>query len=403
MKYVVVLCDGMADYKVEELGGKTPMEAAKKPNMDYMCKMGETGLVKNVPETLSPGSDVANLSAFGYDPFIYYSGRSPLEAVSIGIDIKETDIVFRTNIVTVSDEENYLDKRVIDHSADEITTEEAHELMKAISENFDNEFLKFYPGISYRHALVWDKGPYEFDLTPPHDILEQNVAQYMPKGKGSEILADIMVKSHEILKNHPVNLKRIERGLKPANSLWIWGEGKKPALSSFEEKYGIKGSVISAVDLIKGIAICAGLDSIDVEGATGNVHTNFDGKAKAAVKALEDGSDFVYIHLEAPDECGHRHEIENKVKSIELIDEHIVGYIKGELESKGMDYKMLILPDHPTPLALRTHTRDAVPYVIYSSKENIAPSGVTYTEDNAKASGKLIEKGYTLMDSFLKD
>ena len=403
MKYVVVLCDGMADYKVEELGGKTPMETAKKPNMDYMCKMGETGLVKNVPETLSPGSDVANLSAFGYDPFIYYSGRSPLEAVSIGIDIKETDIVFRTNIVTVSDEENYLDKRVIDHSADEISTEEAHELMKAISENFDNEFLKFYPGISYRHALVWDNGPYEFNLTPPHDILEQKVEKYMPKGKGSEILADIMVKSHEILKNHPVNLKRIERGLKPANSLWIWGEGKKPALSSFEEKYGIKGSVISAVDLIKGIAICAGLDSIDVEGATGNVHTNFTGKAKAAVKALEEGSDFVYIHLEAPDECGHRHEIENKVKSIELIDEHIVGYIKNELESKGIDYKMLILPDHPTPLALRTHTRDAVPYVIYSSKKDISPSGVTYTEENAKASGKLIEKGYTLMDSFLKD
>ena len=340
MKYVVVLCDGMADYKIDELGGRTPMEVAQKPNMDRMSENGEIGLVKNVPETLSPGSDVANLSAFGYDPYIYYSGRSPLEAVSIGIDIKDTDIVFRTNIVTVSDEENYLDKRVIDHSADEITTEEARELMKSVSEAFDNEFLKFYPGISYRHALVWDKGPYDFNLTPPHDILEQNVANYMPKGEGSEILADIMIKSYDLLKNHPVNLARIDRGLKPANSLWIWGEGKKPALSSFEEKYGIKGSVISAVDLIKGIAICAGLDSIDVEGATGNVHTNFKGKAQAAVKALEDGSDFVYIHLEAPDECGHRHEIENKVKSIELIDKHIVGYIKDELEKKGIDYNM---------------------------------------------------------------
>ena len=401
MKYVVVLCDGMADYKVDELGGKTPMEVAKKPNMDCMSEKGEIGLVKNVPETLSPGSDVANLSAFGYDPYIYYSGRSPLEAVSIGIDIKDTDIVFRTNIVTVSDEENYLDKRVIDHSADEITTEEARELMKSVSEAFDNEFLKFYPGISYRHALVWDKGPYDFNLTPPHDILEQNVANYMPKGEGSEILADIMVKSYDLLKNHPVNLSRIERGLKPANSLWIWGEGKKPALSSFEEKYGIKGSVISAVDLIKGIAICAGLDSIDVEGATGNVHTNFKGKAEAAVKALEDGSDFVYIHLEAPDECGHRHEIENKVKSIELIDEHIVGYIKDELEKKGIDYKMLILPDHPTPLALRTHTRDAVPYVIYDSTSESNGSGLTYTEDNASSADKLIEKGYTLMDHFL--
>ena len=402
MKYIVVLGDGMADYKVEELGNKTPLEAANKPYIDYMCANGKIGSVKNVPETLSPGSDVANLSAFGYDPFTYYSGRSPLEAVSMGIDIKDTDIIFRCNVVTVSDEENYLDKRIIDHSADEITTEEARELIKAVADAFDNEYLKFYPGISYRHALVWDKGPYDFNLTPPHDILEQNLAQYMPKGEGSEILAEMTVKSYDILKNHPVNLKRIERGLKPANSIWIWGEGKKPALSSFEEKYGIKGSVISAVDLIKGIAICAGLESIDVEGATGNIHTNFNGKAKAAVKALEDGSDFVYIHLEAPDECGHRHEIENKVKSIELIDEKIVGYIKNELEAKGIDYRMLILPDHPTPLALRTHTRDAVPYVIYDSTDEKGGCGVSYTEENALKFGTLNEKGHTLMDEFLK-
>lgn len=402
MKYIVVLGDGMADYKVDELGGKTPLEAANKPNIDYMCAHGEIGLVKNVPESLSPGSDVANLSAFGYDPFTYYSGRSPLEAVSMGIDIKDTDVTFRCNIVTVSDEENYLDKRIIDHSADEITTEEAREIMKTVAEAFDNEFLKFYPGISYRHALVWDKGPYDFKLTPPHDILEQNLAQYMPKGEGSDILAEMTVKSYELLKDHPVNIKRVERGLNPANSIWIWGEGKKPALSSFKDKYGISGSVISAVDLIKGIAICAGLESIDVEGATGNVHTNFKGKADAAIKALEDGSDFVYIHLEAPDECGHRHEIENKVKSIELIDEKIVGYIKDNLESKGIDYKMLILPDHPTPLALRTHTRDAVPYIIYDSTKAEGGCGVSYSEDNAAANGEVIEKGYTLMDHFLE-
>ncbi len=402
MKYIVVLGDGMADYKVDELGGKTPLEAANKPNIDYMCAHGEIGLVKNVPESLSPGSDVANLSAFGYDPFTYYSGRSPLEAVSMGIDIKDTDIIFRCNIVTVSDEENYLDKRIIDHSSDEITTEEAREIMKTVAEAFDNEFLKFYPGISYRHALVWDKGPYDFKLTPPHDILEQNLAQYMPKGEGSDILAEMTVKSYELLKDHPVNIKRMERGLNPANSIWIWGEGKKPALSSFKDKYGISGSVISAVDLIKGIAICAGLESIDVEGATGNVHTNFKGKADAAIKALEDGSDFVYIHLEAPDECGHRHEIENKVKSIELIDEKVVGYIKDNLDSKGIDYKMLILPDHPTPLALRTHTRDAVPYIIYDSTKSENGSGVSYSEDNAAANGELIEKGYTLMDHFLE-
>ncbi len=401
MKYIVVLGDGMADYKLAELGGKTPLEAADKPNIDYMCAHGEIGLVKNVPESLSPGSDVANLSAFGYDPFTYYSGRSPLEAVSMGINIKDTDIIFRCNIVTVSDEENYLDKRIIDHSSDEITTEEAREIMKTVAEAFDNEFLKFYPGISYRHALVWDKGPYDFNLTPPHDILEQNLAQYLPKGEGSDILTEMTIKSYELLKDHPVNVKRRERGLKPANSIWIWGEGKKPALSSFKEKYGISGSVISAVDLIKGIAICAGLDSIDVEGATGNVHTNFKGKADAALKALGDGSDFVYIHLEAPDECGHRYEIENKVKSIELIDEKIVGYIKNALDAEGTDYRMLILPDHPTPLSLRTHTRDAVPYIIYDSTANENGCGVSYSEDNAASKGTLIEKGYTLMDYFL--
>lgn len=401
MKYIVVLGDGMADYKVEELGGKTPLEVAKKPNIDYMCAHGELGLVNTVPESLSPGSDVANLSAFGYDPFKYYSGRSPLEAVSMGIDIKDTDIIFRCNVVTVSDEENYLDKRIIDHSADEITTEEARELMKAVAEAFDTDELKFYPGISYRHALVWDKGPYNFDLTPPHDILEKNLAEYLPKGEGADILTDMIIKSYDILKDHPVNISRMERGLKPANSIWMWGEGKKPLLSSFEEKYGIKGSVISAVDLIKGIAICAELESIDVEGATGNVHTNFKGKADAALKALED-KDFVYIHMEAPDECGHRHEIDNKVKSIELIDEKVVGYMKEVLDAKGVDYRMMILPDHPTPLALRTHTRDAVPYIIYDSTDTSNGSGAAYNEDSAVNQGILIEKGYTLMDRFLK-
>lgn len=401
MKYIVVLGDGMADYKVEELGNKTPLEVANKPNIDYMCAHGELGLVNTVPESLSPGSDVANLSAFGYDPFKYYSGRSPLEAVSMGIDIKETDIIFRCNVVTVSDEENYLDKRIIDHSADEITTEEARELMKAVSDAFDTDELKFYPGISYRHALVWDKGPYNFNLTPPHDILEKNLAEYLPKGDGADVLTEMIVKSYDILKDHPVNIARMERGLKPANSIWMWGEGKKPLLSSFEEKYGIKGSVISAVDLIKGIAICADLESIDVEGATGNVHTNFKGKADAALKALED-KDFVYIHMEAPDECGHRHEIDNKVKSIELIDEKVVGYMKDALDAKGVDYRMLILPDHPTPLALRTHTRDAVPYIIYDSTDTSKGCGVAYNEETAAMQGILIEKGYTLMDRFLK-
>ncbi len=399
MKYIVILGDGMSDYPVEELGGKTPLEVAKKPTIDYMCAHGEVGLVKNVPENLSPGSDVANLAAMGYDPQKYYSGRSPLEAVSIGVDMKDTDIVFRCNVVNVTEEEeNYEDKIITDHSADEISTEEARELIEAIEEAFGNDIFKFYPGVSYRHALVWDKGPYDFTLTPPHDILERRIGDYMPKGEGAELIYDMMKKSYDILNNHPVNVKRAQRGLKKANSIWIWGEGKKPLLDSFFNKFGKKGSVISAVDLIKGIAICAGMESIDVEGATGNVHTNFDGKARSAIDALKSGSDYVYIHMEAPDECGHRHEVENKVKSIELIDEKVVKYIKETLEKDGIEYKMLILPDHPTPLCLRTHTRDAVPFIIYDST-NEKNSGIdSYTENNAAKSNIVVNEGHTLID-----
>ncbi len=402
MKYLVILGDGMADYKVDELGGKTPLECANKPCIDYMAKHGETGHVKNVPETLSPGSDVANLSAMGYDAVKYYSGRSPLEAVSVGVDMKDTDIIFRCNLVTVSDEDDYSEKRVIDHSADEITTEEARELIMSVNEAFANEKFSFYPGVSYRHIMVWDKGPYSFTLTPPHDILEQKVKDYIPKGEGSELIYDMMVKSYDILNNHPVNIKRAERGLRKANSIWIWGEGKKPMLSNFEEQFGLKGTVISAVDLIKGIGLCAGMEVVEVEGATGNVHTNFKGKADAALDAIKRGSDYVYIHMEAPDECGHRYEVENKVKSIELIDEKVVSYIKESLDKDGIDYRMLILPDHPTPLSLRTHTRDSVPYIIYDSTNEIKNDVSLYTEDEAKKSGILIEEGHKLMERFIK-
>ena len=398
MKYIVVLGDGMADYPVDELSGKTPLECAKKPNIDYMAAHGEVGLVKNVPETLSPGSDVANLAAMGYDPLKYYSGRSPLEAVSVGVNMKDTDIIFRCNLVTVTDEEKYEDKTITDHSADEITTEEARELIKAVNDAFANEKFSFYPGVSYRHIMVWDKGPLDFTLTPPHDILERNVKDYMPKGEGSEYIYDMMVKSYDILNNHPINLDRAKRGLKKANSIWIWGEGKKPLLSDFKEKYGLSGAVISAVDLIKGIGMCANLEIIEVEGATGNIHTNFDGKAKAALDALERGIDYIYIHMEAPDECGHRHEVENKVRSIEIIDEKVVGFLREKLSQKGIDYKMLILPDHPTPLKLRTHTRDAVPYIIYDSTKEIESKFNTYTEAEAKKSDILIEEGHNLIN-----
>lgn len=401
MKYIVILGDGMADYPVEQLGGKTPLEVAKKPHIDALCAAGEIGLVNHVPDSLSPGSDVANLSAFGYDPFTCYTGRSPLEAVSIGIDIKDTDMVFRCNVVTVSDEEPYEDKRIIDHSADEISTAEATELIKAVQEAFGNDTLTFYPGVSYRHALVWANCEEDFTLTPPHDILERRLGDYLPKGSGGALIEDITRRSYEILKNHPVNLARMERGLKPANSIWIWGEGRKPRIPSFREKWNLKGSVISAVDLIKGIALCAGMESIDVEGATGNVHTNFDGKAQACLDALERGADFVYIHMEAPDECGHRAEIENKVKSIELIDQKVVARLCDELDKKGVDYRMLVLPDHPTPLALRTHTRDAVPYIIYDSTDKKNGKATTYTEAQAKASGMVVAPGHLLMNRFL--
>lgn len=403
MKYVVILGDGMSDYPVDELGGKTPLEVAKKPYIDYLCSKGEVGLVSNVPENLSPGSDVANLSAMGYDPQKYYSGRSPLEAVSIGVDMKDTDVVFRCNVVTVTeDEANYEDKIILDHSADEITTQEAAQLIEDVQKHFGNDSFKFYPGVSYRHALVWNNGGEKFTLTPPHDILEKRIGDYLPKGEDSAPLYNMMKKSYDFLNNHPVNIDRANRGLKKANTIWIWGEGKKPQLDSFESKFGIKGSVISAVDLIKGIAICAGMESIDVEGATGNVHTNFKGKAEAAVNALKNGSDYVYIHMEAPDECGHRHEIENKVKSIELIDSQVVKYVKEQLDQMGEDYRILVLPDHPTPLKLRTHTRDAVPYIIYDSSEKLSSGIDCYTEANAAKTGNVIEKGYTIMDKFIK-
>ena len=403
MKYIVVLMDGMADYPVKELGDKTPMQVAHKPNIDSLYKLSETGLVNNVPDNLSPGSDVANLSAMGYDPQIFYTGRSPLEAVSMGIDIKDDDMIFRCNVVNITeDEENYEDKIITDHSADEISTEEAALLIKDVQKEFGNSFLNFYPGVSYRHALVWAKGPQDHELTPPHDILEKRIGDYLPKGENGKIIADMMKKSYDFLNNHPVNIERAKKGLKKANSIWIWGEGRKPRLESFEKLYGIKGSVISAVDLIKGIGICAGLKSIDVDGATGNIHTNFDGKAKACVDAALSGSDYVFIHMEAPDECGHRHEIDNKVKSIELIDEKVVGYIVSELKSKNIDFKMMILPDHPTPLALRTHTRDAVPYMIYDSTQEINNNTDSFTEENAAKSGIYIEKGYELIKRLIK-
>jgi 2,3-bisphosphoglycerate-independent phosphoglycerate mutase len=400
MKYVVVLGDGMADYPVPQLDNKTPLQYAKKPNIDYLAQNGLMGMVKTIPDGIPPGSDAANLSVMGYNPKVYYSGRSPLEAVSMGVDLLDTDITFRCNLVTLSDEEDYAQKTMIDYSSDEISTDEARELIMEVNSRLKTEDISFFPGISYRHLMVWNNGPYQLQLTPPHDILEKNIGQYLPKGLRSDILLNFMMESNRFLKDHPVNKARVARGLRPANSIWLWGEGKKPALTRFKDKYNIEGSVVSAVDLIKGIGICAGLTSIDVEGATGNIHTNFLGKANAALKELESGKDFVYVHLEAPDECGHRQEIENKAKSIELIDKLVVETLLKGLE-KYDDYKILLLPDHPTPLSLRTHTSEPVPFLIYqkSRKESLGAGG--YDEFQAKNTGIFINEGYTLMDKFI--
>ena len=401
MKYFVILGDGMADYAVPQFGDKTVLDVCDKPTIDYMSAHGELGMVKTVQDGMKPGSDVANLSVMGYNTKKYYTGRSPLEAASIGVSLKDTDVTFRCNIVTLSDEENYEDKTMVDYSSGEITTEEAKELILAVSKELDTDILKLYSGVSYRHLLVWDKGSVNVNLTPPHDISDRKIKDYLPKGDGADIILELMKKSEKILKNHPVNIKRIQEGKNPATSIWIWGEGKKPILDKFEDKFGVKGSVISAVDLIKGIAICADMNSIDVPGSTGTYHTNFDGKAQAALDAVTKyGSDLVYVHMEAPDECGHQGDYENKKLSVELIDKKVVKFLKEKLDAMGVEYKMLILPDHPTPITLKTHVSDPVPYIIYDSRKNTG-SGLSYTEENAKKTGIYIEEGYTLMERFL--
>ena len=401
MKYLVMLCDGMADEPNEALGNSTPMEKANKTCMDSLAAKAEVGIVKTVAEGLKPGSDVANLSVLGYEPAVYYSGRSPLEAASIGIDLKDTDVTLRCNLVTLSDDEDYENKTILDYCADDISSEEAKILIEYIQEKLGNDVFRFYPGVSYRHCLVWRNGnPHPGVLTPPHDITGKVITDYIPKGEAVDELYDLMKKSYDLLKDHPVNKARIARGKRPANSIWLWGEGTKPLLDNFSEKFGIKGSMISAVDLLKGIAICAGMNSVDVEGATGYLDTNFDGKCKAAIEEFKKGADLVYIHVEAPDECGHRGEIENKVKAIEMIDEHILAPVVEFLRGYD-DFAVLVCPDHPTPLSIRTHTSTPVPYLIYDSKNEINSGVKVFCEKEARETGNYIEKGFTMMNYFL--
>lgn len=401
MKYVLVLGDGMADRPIESLGGVTPLEYAKTPALDELSKVSEIGLVATVPEGMSPGSDTANLSVLGYNPRDYYTGRSPLEALSIGVPMKETDIAIRCNIVTVSEEEGvpYEEQIIIDHSSGEISTEDAALLLDAVKKELENETFKYYVGTSYRHLLIWDKGQV-VELTPPHDVLGQVIGQHLPQ---EALLRDMMKKSYEILKNHPVNEARKKAGLNPANSCWFWGAGTKPALSSFEEKNQKKGAMISAVDLLKGIAVGSGMDNIEVEGADGTLHTNYEGKADAAVKALtEDGYDFVYIHVEAPDEMGHQGSAGRKIQAIEYLDERIIKRIKEGLDKSGEAYRMLVLPDHPTPVSVRTHTSEPVPYLLYDSRKESRTS-VLYNEKDAANTGIFIEHGHKLMEHFFSE
>lgn len=401
MKYFVILGDGMADRPYAGLNGKTPLEVAQHPTMDYIASKGVCGMVKTVPQGMPPGSDTANLSAMGYDPKIYYTGRSPLEAVSMGISLSLTDVTYRCNTVTLSDAEKFEDCTMIDYSCDEISTAESTEIIQDLNKVFQTETLTIYPGISYRHCLVLKDAQDGAITTPPHDILDQKITDYLPKGQNSELLLSMMKRSRELLKDHPVNLRRIEKGLHPVSCLWFWGEGRKPNLTAFAEKFGKRGAVVSAVDLIKGIGICAGLNSIDVEGATGNIDTNFEGKAQAAIDALLGGDDFVYVHMEAPDECGHRCEPENKVKAIELIDQKVLKPMMDALQKAGEPFRVLLMPDHPTPLELRTHTSDPVPFVIYSSDAEKTGGPARYTETDAQRTGIYVEHGYELMKQLI--
>ncbi len=397
MKYVIVLADGMADLPIAELGGKTPMEFASTPCMDALASGGTVGLARTVPDSMKPGSDVANLAVMGYNPLTCYSGRSPLEALSVGVSMKDTDVVFRCNIVTVTEDEPYAEKTILDHSSGEISTQDADVLMDAVRKAFQNEEFKFYTGTSYRHITVWDKGEI-LELEPPHDHLGQMIGPFLPE---NPVFRAMMEKSFEVLNNHPLNIARSQAGKNKANSLWFWGAGTKPALQNFKEKTGLSGTMISAVDLLKGIAVGAGMEVVEVEGATGSLDTNYLGKAQAAVKALlEDGQDFVYIHVEAPDEMGHQGNLHHKIQSIEEIDEKIVSVVKNALDDAGEPYRMLVLPDHPTPICKRTHTSEPVPYVLYDSTK-VQKKVNVFSEKSAEDSGIYQSEGYRLLEQLI--
>lgn len=399
-KYIIVLGDGMADEPIASLGGKTPLEYADTPALDRLSRFSEIGMVHTIPEGMKPGSDTANLAVLGYDPKIYYSGRSPLEALSIGVPMKDTDVALLCNIVTLSEEDVPFEERtILDHSSGEISTQDCTVLLEAVKRELEDETYQFYAGTSYRHCLIWNKGTVT-ELSQPHDVLGQVIGQYLP---ADEKLLFMMKRSYEILVNHPINIERKKKGLNPANCCWFWGAGTRPGLSSFEEKNHLKGMMVSAVDLLKGIAAGAGMGVAQVEGANGGLHTNYEGKVQAALDALKDGFDFVYIHVEAPDEMGHQGSVEKKVQAVEYLDKRVIGPLTQSLDTEGIPYRLLVMPDHPTPIRVRTHTADSVPFLLYDSTK-LYDSGdekqgsLKYNEKDARAAGNFIPLGHTIID-----
>lgn len=402
MKYLILVTDGAGDEPIEELGGKTPLEAARLDNINVLAAQGIVGMVSTIPAGMAPGSDAANLSVMGYDPKIYHTGRSPLEAVSMGIEMSETDVAFRCNLVTLKGHGEYEDLIISDHSSGDITTEEAKELIDLINNSLATDMIKFYPGFSYRHAMIVHEGSTDYELTPPHDVLDQKVSHHLPKGKGSEFIKEMMVKSYNLLSNHPINLARVEKGLNPANSIWIWGQGKKPSLTPIYDKYQVQGVTISAVDLIKGIGLCAGMPAVFVEGATGTIHTNYEGKTAATIESFKSGKDFVFLHLEGPDECSHQGDLAGKIKSLELIDTEIVEPLVKYLNSAGEDYRVLVLPDHQTPISIRTHLGDPVPFVLFDSSDIKKDQEPKAYGETWGRKGMFFGNGYELTDYFFR-
>jgi 2,3-bisphosphoglycerate-independent phosphoglycerate mutase len=402
MKYIVIVGDGMADRPLAELGGKTPLQKARTPNMDKLAMEGVIGSVRTIPKGLHPGSDIANLSILGYDPKVFYTGRAPLEAASMGVDLGEDDVAYRCNLVTLKYDKEKTNAIMEDYSGGHISTDEAAELIKEIDKELGGEDISFYPGVSYRHLMVWRGGEVAIECSPPHDIIGRNIADYLPTGKGEELLKRLMMDSVGILNCHPVNKERVSKGKRPANSIWLWGQGKKPRIPKFRDKYSVDGAMVSAVDLTKGLGIYAGFDILKVPGVTGYLDTNYAGKAEHSLGALKK-VDFVYIHVEAPDEAGHCGNCGDKIKAIEDFDALVVGAVMRGAKSFD-EYSILLLPDHATPIEVKTHTDEPVPFVMYDSRSAKKNEGATFDESLLNRKDiVVVEEGHKLMDIFLKN